>query len=329
MSKVITLRYAGKCRICNLPIPAGSRANWFGSKRGQSHIDCEKSPASKVKSQPETTAFNYADLRRDYISSVESLSSNEILKMASNRNKWNDLMERRKTDDGWSGLTNDQMLNILKFGYQVPGLDGVDSVLMEGAPRRKTRFMDEGDEMMIDMVLSGESEHFMVREKRYSKPSLNVKIGIAFSSIIPQEIVNAYQSWCARMLQTIDAWGLQMQVDLLSPGMGQFGSTEKTHTVVIRVKESGEASDFANWSPMFSPGGFRHLTFLGIIQSADRAGMAVSHGLGRPTNCKEWDVEYDKETNELLVLNNNDHSAFPEFIMTQKLVAVLNGIRNG
>lgn len=120
-----------------------------------------------------------------------------------------------------------------------------------------------------------------------------------------------------------------MQVDLISPGRGQWaGKYSDIHTVAIRVKESGEASDFSSWSPMFSPAGFRHFTFLGIIQCADKHGVDVSSGLGIPVQSDAWNVSFDSETSTLTVGNKNGGSAFPEFEMTQKFIAVMQGVNN-
>lgn len=325
MAKLITLRYAAKCRVCGKEIPSGTRAMYGGSK-AISHVECEKPKASSSTNQPEQTVFNYDELRRDYIGTVAGNHTADVLKLSGNQRKWDSLKSDRQDEGNWTGCTNVQMLDWLNSGYRVPGLEGVDSTLIPAAPKRKLRFAEEGDEMLIDLAWSGVDEHFITWDRRDTKPSLKVKISVSFSAIIPSAIVNSYQSWVARMLQTIDLFGLDMQVDLISPGRGQFGNPNAVHAPVIRVKQSGTASDFSNWSPMFSPGGFRHLTFLAIIESADRAGHIVSSGLGRPVQCDTWKVTYDKETNELFVMNNNDRSEFPEFLMTQQLIAILTGI---
>jgi hypothetical protein len=328
MTKVMTLRYAAKCRVCQKEIPAGTRAVWHGKKQGSSHVECANPPQEGSGNLPAQTVFDYADLRRDYISAYGEKAS-QVLRRQFNETKWNQLSRDRERDGNWSGSTNAEMRNWLDNGYLVPGLDGVDSTLIPGAPKRKLRFAEEGDEMLIDLAWSGVDEHFITWDKRYTKPSLEVKINISFSAIVPARIINSYQSWVARMLQTIDQFGLDMQVDLISPGIGQMqAAAAAKHTVVIRVKKSGEASDFANWSPMFSPGGFRQMTFLAIVQSADLAGSDVSHGLGRPVDSNEWAVKYDSDTNVLAVTNNNDGSDFPEFHMTQSLIAILSSINH-
>jgi hypothetical protein len=301
------------------------RAMWHGKGNGSAHLECEKNTQPKRTDVPSETVFQYAELRQDYIRAM-GCNGREILERSENYSRWNDLSQDREKENNWAGSTNAEMLNWLNNGYQVPGLDGVDSTLIPGAPKRKLRFAEEGDEMLIDLAWSGVDEPFITWDKRMTKPSLQVKISTSFSATIPARIVNAYQSWIARMLQTIDSFGLDMQVDLISPGIGQFRGIDSKHTVITRVKDSGTATDFANWSPMFSPGGFRQMTFLAIIQSADRAGKEVGYGLGRPTDCHEWKLKYDSDTNELTVTNNNDGSDFPEFLMTQSLIAILGDI---
>jgi hypothetical protein len=287
------------------------------------HIECQKPPVEKAESI-ERTVLNYSDLRNDYFASVEHGKTNEILNRAANRSVWN---SESNGSPSWRGATNAQALDWLKSGYRVPGLEGVDSTLIPGAPKRKIRFAEEGDEMLIDLVWSGVDEAFMTWDKRNTKPSLKVEINISFSASVSATTVNAYQSWVARMLQTIDSFGLDMQVDLISPGRGQWADDyQSIHTVAIRVKESGEASDFGSWSPMFSPAGFRHFTFLGIIKCADIHGKDVSGGLGFPVFSDAWNVSYNAETQTLSVGNKNGRSDFPEFEMTQKFIAVMQGV---
>jgi len=326
MAKTMTLRYGAKCRVCQKEIPAGARAIWFGKRAGVSHVECQTTATKTNGKLPSETVLKYADLRQDFINGCSGQNGSSILQNPANVTYWNSMSSQRNKEGNWTGATNAETLNWLQNGYMVPGLDGVDSTLIPGAPKRKLRFAEEGDEMLIDLAWSGVDEHFITWDKRMTKPSLQVKISVSFSSIIPFRIVNSYQSWVARMLQTIDSFGLDMQVDLIAPGTHQLNNDPGKHTAVIRVKESGEANDFSNWSPMFSPAGYRHLTFLAIVKSADVLNIPVAMGLGKVIDANEWTVVYDKETNVLTVKNNNDMSDFPEFAMTQKLIAILSGI---
>lgn len=326
MSKVITLRYPAKCKVCQKEIPAFARAVWYGSKRGTAHIECDKPrDTGTAQAAPLQTVFNYSDLRNDYIKSAQN-GDYSMFQVDYNRKGWEQRVADRKDENSFTGCTTAQMLDWLNTGYRVPGLEGVDATLIPASPRKRISYQDEGDEMMIDMILAGESEFFLVREKQPTKPSIQVKIGVSFSASIPAKVVNSYQSWVARMLRTLDGFGLDVQVDLESAGSGQIDGVRAVHTVVIRVKESGVASNFSSWSPMFSPGGYRHLTFMAIMQSADRVGKRYGFGLGSPKGCDDWDITYDKSTNVLQVSNSNSSADFPEWIMTSKLRAILRGI---
>lgn len=320
MAKVITLRYATKCKICRKEIPAGLQAYWYGNRAGAAHVECQKPATKSAGDQHPLTVLKFSDLRRDYIESVESRDASKVLKMFGNRERWETIISSNARRSDWQGCTNAQMIDWLKNGYAVPGLEGVDSTLLPGAPKRKIRFAEEGDEMLIDLAWSGVDEHFMTWDKRQVKPSFRVVINCCFSAYVGAEVVNAYQQWCARMLQTIDSFGFDMQVDLAAPNSAPF------HDVAIRVKESGEASDFSNWSPMFSPGGFRHLTFLAFIQACDTHGKIVQPGLGHVAQSNAWSVSYDESEQVLTVTNNNDGREFPEFQMTQSFIAIMQGV---
>lgn len=329
MAKIITHRYAAKCRVCKGEIPAGSRAYWLGKKQGSRHVECQHPKSDAKGNPPKETVYLWSDIRRDFLACSNGRNADVIFNRPENIDYWNDLAQARESEGNWTGATIAETRNWIENGYSVPGLDGVDSTLIQGAPKRKMRYSEEGDEMLIDLAWSGVDEHFITWDKRFTKPTIKVEINIAFSAIVSHSTVNAYQGWIARMLQTIDQFGFDTQVDLKTNGSRMFvGHPSHHNSVLIRVKESGTQADFSSWSPMFSPAGYRHLMFHCMIRAADDAGLDVARGLGAVEKSNAWDLKYDPETQTLVVSNNNDWSEFPEFDMTQKFIAIMQGMHS-
>jgi hypothetical protein len=208
-------------------------------------------------------------------------------------------------------------------GYHVQGLDGITS-LIPARPRRKLKYGEEGDELLLELAWSGSDEPFVEWEKRISKPGLSVELWMTFSAIFPAKTIVAYQRWVARMLQTLDENGVDMEVNIVSQLRNLFAGEYSTVTKTkFRVRKPGEAADFANWSAMFSPGGFRMLNIMGTGIHADRKGKAIAGGYGSPQPYGSWTVAYDEERNIIVVGNSNTEREFPEMEMTSKLTDVL------
>lgn len=323
MEKVITLRYAAKCKKCGLLIPAGERAVWLGKDSGSRHVSCNVETRQEIEKPKDDSGrdeftIDYAELRNlweDFIAQPEKVYRPENVPAArSLTGSWS---------ADWSGSSIPEMREFLRSGYRVEGLDNVTS-LIPSKPRRKLRYADEGDEMLLDMAFGGADEPFIEWEKRASKPGLSVEIYMTFSASFPAKTIVAYQRWIARALQTLDENGVDMEVSLVSPlnGLASDDYSWKSLTK-IRVRKAGEASDFSNWSAMFSPGGFRQLVIMSTGIHADRAGKRVSYGYGSPQAYGKWEVAYDEERNRIVIGNSNSDTEFPEFTMTEKLQSVL------
>jgi hypothetical protein len=142
--------------------------------------------------------------------------------------------------------------------------------------------------------------------------------------MVAASTVNAYQRWIAQALQTLDENRVDMEVSLVvnvvNGDNDQYGVK---HSTKIRVRESGQASDFSNWSPMFSPGGFRMLGIMAIGKHVAKRGGSVNPSYGQALDYGKWTVDYN-ETENLMVIGNSDgREAFPEFEMTEKLRSLL------
>jgi hypothetical protein len=330
MQKFITLRFQGVCKRCNQTIPAGSRAVWLGKGSGIQHQTCtpQKVEVETPKATPrgvDRMTFDYATLRSkfaDFLSEPTSVLTRNPQAIENLKYNWG------KEGGSWAGCSTVEMTDFLNRGYHVQGLEGISS-LVPGKPRRKIRYADEGDELLIDLAWSGSDEPFMEWEKRVSKPGLSVEIHTVFSHNVPAATIVQYQRWIARALQTLDESGVDMEVNLVVAVQGTSSSDPYLNTeTLVRVRKPGEASDFSSWSAMFSPGGFRMLGILAVGMHVDALGKTIRSGFGQTNDYGAWTVAYDAERNVIVIGNSDTNFTFPEFEMTEKLqsvLAILNG----
>lgn len=323
MEKMIVLRFQAKCKSCGGTIPAGERAVWGGKGAGVKHVTCTKAREEIEKPKDEKTAneftIDYAELRDSW----EKFTHDPMTVYGNPLNKPAGLALVSMWTQDWSGSSIPEMRDFLARGYRVEGLSDVTS-LIPARPRRKLKYSEEGDELLLDLVWSGVDEPFMEWEKRVSTPGLSVEIYMTFSSSFPSKTIVQYQRWVARALQTLDENGVDLEVKIVNPlsGLCRGNSALRTKTMV-RVRKAGEASDFANWSAMFSPGGYRQLGILSTGIHADRIGETFDSGYGMPQAYGKWEVAYDDETARIVIGNSNSDRDFPEHEMTEKLRSVL------
>jgi len=330
MQKIIASRFPAKCKKCGGSIAAGERVYWLGNKQGVRHIhECVKSEMptpSKVSSDDYSFTMKFTELRETY-KRFATGDFSQLKRESRNLRTAEGVLSSWKDMERWTGCTIPEMSDWLDRGFIVDGLAGVDSSLFPAKPRRKLQYSEDGDELLLDLAWSGVDEHFIEWEKRDRNPGLKVEIECAFSASVDIETVSKYQVWLARMLQSLDEAAIDCEIDITYRGRSCYPDDPygKVSSHKVRVKESGEASDFAAWSAMFSPGGFRGLTFAAILTAADFHGKYVDSGLGTPVTESDFNVSYDPDSNTLRVVNGN-RAGFPEFEMTEKFKAVLDSI---
>ena len=84
----------------------------------------------------------------------------------------------------------------------------------------------------------------------------------------------------------------------------------------------GEVRDFADYSALFSPGGFRILGFTARFIACQKWGVQCSSGFGRSTN-RSWDIDWDPTDRTLYITRPAQPSNFPAEMMTAKLAEVM------
>lgn len=331
MLKRISLRYASKCHVCQEMIPAGTMAYWRGSKQGAQHLTCkqesEPKKATQTTSNVISNVVDFSELRSLFLDTVDNPSAITGV----NSSKLQNLSERWKNgfDEGFFGSSLPMMREWLAGGFTVEGLQGLDTSLIKAAPKRRLRYAEEGDELIMEKALMGDDDPFLVHERKPGKPGLNVEIHLCFHCGVAASLVAEYARFIARMLQTFEEARVNTEITVINAVEGlDGGHSEKVYEARTIVKRAGEASDFASWSALFAPSGFRMLGFRGLVEIGNVHRFTVSHGLGHPIVNSSFDIEYDGETN-LMRLRNSNSGPFPEHDMTEKLRSVISKVSGG
>ena len=202
MQKIISARFPGKCKACSGGIAAGERVYWMG-KGSLRHISCPDSKPDAPVKPDDSSSEDFTIPFAEFLKGWAKVSEGDYFDLTKNRKIAEYLHnEIWLGDSRWVGATIPEMNSWLAEGFRVEGLQGIDPSLFPAKPRRKLRFAEEGDELMIDLAWSGVDEHFIEWEKRVVKPGLTVEIACTFHSGYSAEIIVNYQRWIARMLQS-------------------------------------------------------------------------------------------------------------------------------
>lgn len=349
MQKVMVSRFAGKCRKCRTPISPGTRVTWLGHKHGVTcYPSCDERqpenetprdepapeipkqetplpPIKKVERETEVTTFEWSELKSFYAN-----DKHPELTRSANREWWNRFVPKWEKNDGSStqggtGCKRSEMKTWLQSGFHVEGLNSPPGDLMPNRERRRMLFTEDG-ELQVDLALSGFDYPFLEWERRERKPGMRVNVQLNFASIVDQREINKYQLWVARLLYTLEEIGYDLEVNVAFKGSHLFGGNpDKVKAVLIRVKGENEASDFSQWSALFSPGGWRHLGFTSILMANDRHGTDIFYGVNR-NHDSPWGISFDSETRTMeITCDAMGSRPFPEGEMTERFQGIMQG----
>jgi hypothetical protein len=338
MAKRITTRFAGFCRKCSKPISQGSEAYWTktNGKSEMWHIECPEGDAPSDNSTEKYTFpwegnfdtsedgiprynVDFSELKSDYMKAVNGDTSPTNSYRVANRDRLAKLVENWTKKGTFYGATSEQMLEWLSKGFSVEMLENIES-LVQLKPRRRIRQWEEGDELLVDLALAGEEAPFIQWEKRESKPGLSVVMDCTFNATVDAKIIAEYGRWVARALYTLEAMGFDTSVSyrMITDGSVITGPMANKKTCAeIRVKKENEASDFASFSSLFSPGGFRHIGFLTVVKMAQYFKGNVATGLGRAMPHGDWAVKWDAENRVMRFHHPGSPTHFPSSLMTE------------
>lgn len=331
MEKLISLRYAGHCRKCGKEIPAGSQALWYGHRHGVSHYpSCSPETPDAKPQRPKTNErvfiIDWGRVRDTYLSLINKTKTPEqVCKRSHNQSVLAQEYGKWARGDDWTGATGEQMKSWITSGFHVPGIENATPDLIPLRTRRRLKF-DEDGELQLDLVYSGFDYPFLEWEKRARKPGMRLEIGICFSAHTQASVISHYERWIAQALTTLEESGYDLEVTISGAVRDSWKGNPGIERTLIRVKRENEASDFAEWSALFSPGGFRHLMFLAMILAADDSGQDIEWHLGIPFGL-DWSISLEEQTRTLTLDNPKSPASFPEATMTEQFISLI-GVKN-
>jgi hypothetical protein len=342
--RLITSRYAGKCRSCGKAHSAGEMVGWEKGKRGVLCRDCFNSQRGEISAKPETKSTKAPAL-------PEPAEASDVLRWSID---WGELKEilsgyvkegvspythpnaQRTMENhlinpkisGFEGFSPGQVKEWLTSGFQSNGLEigNFNPPLREKA---RLRFSEEGDEFHYDRAASGYDEYMSDWTKREAIPGIAFEANIMFVCTTDAKLVNAYNVWLCQAIYAIESMGIDSQVTLRFPSRGSVQGDSRMAETVIRVKRENEITDFAAWSPMLSPAAFRGFGFAAMALHAQARGKDVSHGYGRGHSGNAWKVEWDAERRILFAdCPYQPRGDFPAEEMTRQLREALHAMHN-
>lgn len=319
--KTMRLRYPAYCRSCRKRIPAGAYAVWLGKGRGAKHVDCNAGTVPAATAEMKAYSVDFSEVKDTYLAIADG-KTNSVIRNSENRMIAKRWPESHWTNGGWSGATSEEMRKWLASGYPVSTIEGINPDLVHPRKRRRLLFQEDG-ELQLDLALSGFDYPFIEWEKRETKPGMSCEIEVDFNANVDARIISQYEIWIARALQTLEISGYDLEVNLKITTDDSFPALPGKGEILIRVKRENEATDFAAWSAMFSPGGFRHLGFTSIVMAAEHFKTYTTIGLGSASPHGKWEVWLDREARKLKMGVPLNPTEFPEAQMTAMLQAVL------
>jgi hypothetical protein len=227
---------------------------------------------------------------------------------------------------GWYGSTPKEMLEYLDNGYHAPEFAHA-AEYVEIAERRVSAWNDEEGEADPGRLIGGFDDFYLGMSKKEKRPGLRVQIEYAFAAGMSSKTLQEYGAWVAGFLGALEATGYDLEVDIWTPLDDLYvGDRQVRSNVLMRVKRQNEVSDFTEWSAIFSPGGYRHLTFCAKCVAGDKIGKVATSSLGITVGGKSWGVEYDREDQTVRVTVNQrgwgGNEKFPKELLNDQAIKI-------
>lgn len=334
--KLISARFPGKCRICGNSHTVGARIYWAKGEKpvcfdcGKSASRGENPPAAvKVVKRPKQTGkydpdfvIDWAELRPMLVTATDP--SNPTL------TGWNRpalaarfVNEFRGTS--FHGFTKGQVHRWMTEGYKTEAIQGLAGLAPTLQSKRRSRFVEDGDELHIDRVFAGEDRYMSKTEKReiVAGVRLNFELDASANS---DKALFPYQAWMAQSIYALESSGIDCEVGVYTLSRSLFQNQPKTCRQMVRVKRFGEIADFAGFSAMFSPAAFRGIMFSTFALHADRQGLSV-RGYGSGVTTK-WGVTYDSPSRTINVSCDWQAKEFPAMEMTRQLRVAIQAMQD-
>lgn len=223
-------------------------------------------------------------------------------------------------EGSWTGGSTDQIIQWAREGYDDGGFASSLDLPAVRRVKTKTRHESEGD-MDVESILNGEDRPFRGRVKRRRLAGIRIEVSMDFNAGVNASIIRDYAQWVNALIAGITAKGIDPEVVAIKHTDQLFrkgsGRSRNARTEIV-VKEAGRISDWTAASSLFSPAGYRTLSFFAQIASAEAFSADCSMVLGYPKRDGRWNVSMDGHALKI----TSGMSAFPSAEMTGKLYAL-------
>lgn len=191
----------------------------------------------------------------------------------------------------------------LKNGFRSEEFENL-AEKVPAALQNRPHWSDEEGDVDLGRMAGGWDDFYLGMKERPAKPGVHVQIEMAFACGCSQNMIEQYGAWVNSLLGSMEAYGIDMVIDLWMPLDSLFvGSYERVNTLV-RVKNANEVSDFTDWSILFSPAGFRQVGFAALCVAGDKVGRRVTGNYGMTIGGKTWGLNYDRENSVVTITCN-------------------------
>ena len=270
-----------------------------------------------MASKPYTAVLELADVKLDHLALLDGTLGIRLTDDASLR-RVREWRGRPSHVNKWSGGSADQTRDWIRNGYKAPGSPVTGRV--DAAPRKRTRWREEGDELSLERAWSGDPTPFASREPG-TKAGITITADLNMLASTGANVLRDYGAWLASLVAGYTASGHDVELYGTYPCEGLFSKGPRVTNHKIRLKRFGQQSDYTAWSPLFSPTGFRHIIFAMWAIDAARKGFVCDSGLGHSTNDKPWGVQFDPATTTLTIERPASAASFPAERMTELVKA--------
>lgn len=214
--------------------------------------------------------------------------------------------------------SGDEMKTWFRDGFRTDAFENLAERVPAALAHRPSWNEEEGD-IDISRLYGGFDDFYMGPVERPTKPGVRVQIEMAFACGVKQKTIEEYGAWVNSLLGSMEAYGIDMVVDLWIPLDDLFNGDRGIRTnVLVRVKNANEVSDFTEWSILFSPAGYRQVGFAAKCVAGDKIGKRVTYSYGMTIGGKTWGLEYDKE-NATVRITVNQRAGGSEAVPFDKL----------
>lgn len=211
------------------------------------------------------------------------------------------------------------MVDKLEHGFTSPEIQGAEAYVKE-IRLPQIIWDEEGENVDVCAALAGDDEPFFQWEDIPHKPGIKIVAELAFLGSTNVSVIGEYGAWLAGLIANLEGEGVDVELDIAMPSeRGMLTSDHRSQNqVIIRVKRAGEVRDFADYSALFSPGGFRILGFCARAMAAEAWGLKCDMSFGS-SKSREWGVAWDDVERTLYVTRPACPRDFPAEAMTAQL----------